>query len=281
MICWIVGLAAAFGLTATGVQAEPFRLAVVGAPAGCSSLGADASPAERAYHAHLAKRLDREIQRCGYASPEAAGAGLAQGSVDAAWLDPVAFAPVQSRVRALLTVRGANEANRIPITVAVRAADPARDLASLKGRRIGFGGRSPAALAAPQAVLADRGLTAGRFSPIVYADGDVLLSDLRAGRIDAAAVHAAAWQRVCRMVSPKAPQPCADLRVVVKARPRAAQAFSVRRDIPDELRYRLIGIHLPLHLEAPAAFTFAVNGARTAAEFQPAEADALTLATLK
>lgn len=278
---WALGVAAAITLTATGVHAEPFRLAVVGAPAGCSALGAGASAGERAYYAHLAKRLGREIQRCGYASTAGAGAGLAQGAVDAAWLDPAGFGPVRAKVRAILTVRGSGEANRLPTIIAVRSADPARDLASLDGRRIGFGGRSPAALAAPQAVLAERGLPADRYRAAIIADGDTVLADLRAGRIDAAAVHAAAWQRVCRMVSPKAPQPCADLRVVVKARPRATQALAVRRDISDELRYRLIGIHLPLHLEAPAGFAFAVNGQKNAAEFQPAEADALTLATLK
>ena len=64
-------------------------------------------------------------------------------------------------------------------------------------------------------------------------------------------------------------------------RPRAEQAVVVRRDMPLDLRYRLIGIHMPLHLEAPAAFAYAAAGVKSPAEFQPAEADALTLATLK
>lgn len=277
----VLVVAAMLSVMATGAQAQPFRLAVVGGAPGCAALGANASAGEKAYHAHLGKRLEREIQRCGFASSAAAGAALAQGAVDAAWLDPTAFAPVRAQVRAILTVRGANEANRIPIYVAVRGADPAREPAALSGRRIGFGGRSPAALAAPQAVLAERGLAADRYRPTVYPDGDGVLADLRGGKLDAAAVHAAAWQRVCRMVSPKAPQPCADLRIMVKARPRATQALSVRRDMPEELRYRLIGLHLPLHLEAPTAFAFAANGRKDATEFQPAEADALTLATLK
>jgi len=83
------------------------------------------------------------------------------------------------------------------------------------------------------------------------------------------------------MASPKEPEPCRDLRVLIKARPRATQALVVRRDITTNLRYRLIGIHLPLHLEAPAAFAFAAGWAKDAAEFQPAEADALTLAVIR
>ena len=68
---------------------------------------------------------------------------------------------------------------------------------------------------------------------------------------------------------------------LLRARPRSSEALAVRRDIPNELRYRLIGIHLPLHLEAPAAFAFAAAGVKDAAEFQPAEADALALATVE
>lgn len=277
----ILGLAAALGLTAAA-QAEPFRIADVGAaPAACAPLGPGASVGEKAYHDHLARRLGREVVKCGYASAADAAAGLAKGEVDLAWLDPAAFAPVRAQTRAILTVRSARDANRIPVIIAVRASDPTRDLAALKGRLIGFGGRSPAGLATPEAVLTERGLASGAYRAKIEPDGDQAIAELRAGRIDAVAVHAAAWQRVCRMVSPKAPQPCADLRIVVKARPRATQALVVRRDISLELRYRLIGLHMPMHLEAPAAFAFATGGAKGAAEFQPAEADALTLATLK
>lgn len=276
-----LALAAVFVLTAAAAQAEPFRIAAVGAKAPCAPLGGGAPAGEKAYYDLLAKRLGRTAMKCGYANAADAAAGLARGEADMAWLDPVAFAPVRAQARAILTVRGARESNRIPVVVAVRASDPARDVAGLKGRLIGFGGRSPAGLATPQTVLAERGLAPGGYRPKVDVDGDQALAELRAGRVDAVAVHAAAWQRVCRMVSPKVPNPCADLRIVLKARPRAAQALVVRRDIPDELRYRLIGLHMPMHLEAPAAFTFATAWVKDAAEFQPAEADALTLATLK
>lgn len=278
----ILSLAAALVLGAGAAQAEPFRLAAVAATsAACAPLGIGASVGEKAYHDHLAKRLGRAVVKCSYASAADAASGLARGEVDLAWLDPASFGPVRVQARAILTVRRAEDANRIPVVIAVRGTDPARDLAALKGRLIGFGGRSPAGLATPEAVLAERGLPTGAYRSRIETDGDLALAELRAGRLDAVAVHAAAWQRVCRMASPKVPQPCADLRVVVKARPRATRALVVRRDIPLELRYRLIGLHMPMHLEAPAAFAFATGWAKGAAEFQPAEADALTLATLK
>jgi ABC-type phosphate/phosphonate transport system substrate-binding protein len=205
---------------------------------------------------------------------------LAAGRVDMAWLDAAAYAPVSGQVRALLTVRAGAQSNRIPIYVAVRADDPARDLAALRGRRIAFGGRSPAGLATPRAVLSERGLPAGSFQEMLSAEGDAAVAALRGRTADAIAVHGAAWERVCRKVSPKDPDPCRDLRVLRVARPRAEAALAIRRDTPNDLRYRLIGIHMALHLEAPAAFAFAA-GRSDAAEFQPAEAEALTLANLR
>ncbi len=272
---------AALAVMAGGAAAPPLRVAVqAAATAPCAKPVAGGPAGEKAYYDHLETRLGREVQRCAFASRAEAAAALAGGKVDMARLDPASYAPIQAQARAILTVRGAHDANRIPVIVAVRNADAAKDLAGLKGRTIGFGGASSAGLATPRAVLAERGLAAGSYRETVEPDGDTALDALRKGRLEAVAVHGAAWQRVCRMVSPKDPNPCGDLRVLVKARPRATEALVVRTDMPLDLRYRLIGIHLPLHLEAPAAFAYAA-GVPGAAEFQPAEAEALTLATLK
>jgi ABC-type phosphate/phosphonate transport system substrate-binding protein len=263
-------------------QAAPLRIAAISAtPGACHALAATAPAGEAAYYRHLAKRLEVEVQQCPFADARAAGAAVAAGQADMALLDPAAFKPVRATTRAILTVRARTDSNRIPVILAVRAGDPRRTLASLKGASVAFGGRTPAGLTTPRAVLAERGAGPGFFREVVEGDGEVALQQLRDRKVDAVAVHVAAWQRVCRMVSPKAPEPCGDLAIVFKARPRATRALVVRRDMPQELRYRLIGIHMPLHLEAPAAFAFATAWAPGAAEFQPAEADALTLANLK
>jgi len=273
---------AALLLSAATADAAPLRIAAVGPGApGCKALDAAAPAGERAYYAHLAKRLAVDVLYCPVATPAAAAAALAAGQVDLALLDPPAFAPVQQTTRALLTVRSQGASNRIPVILAVRANDARHTLTSLKGARLAFGGRTAAGFDAPHAVLAARGAGPGFFREEVDGDGETAIERLRAGQVDAVAVHAAAWQRVCRAVSPKAPEPCRDLFVVLKARPQADQALVVRRDIPLELRYRLIGIHMALHLEAPAAFAYAASWAKSPAEFQPAEADALALANLK
>jgi TRAP-type uncharacterized transport system substrate-binding protein len=268
-------------LCAAAAQAAPLRIATVGpGAAGCHGLDATAPAGERAYYDHLAKRLETPVQTCPVATPAAAAAALAAGQADMAVLDPASFATVRTSTRAILTVRSNGDSNRVPVLLAVRANDPRHTLAALKGARLAFGGHTAAGLATPRAVLAERGAGPGYFKEEVEADGEIAIQRLRAGQVDAVAVHAAAWQRVCRAVSAKNPDPCRDLFVVEKARPRAAQAIVVRRDMPLDLRYRLIGIHMPLHLEAPAAFAYATAWAKSPAEFQPAEAEALTLATL-
>lgn len=279
-----VGTIAALLLIGGPAMAKPapMRLASVSAaPGPCRALDRSASAGERAYFEHLAKRLGVAVQACPVADAKAAGAALAAGQVDMALLDPPAYAAVRTTTRAILTLRPKGGINRIPVSVGVLAAGPYRSLADLKGRAIAFGGSAPAALGVPKAVMAERGAGKGFFGrEVVVADEEAAVADLRAGKVEAMALHAAAWQRLCNMVSPKAPQPCADIRLVLKARPQAARALVVRRDMPQETRYRLIGIHLPLHLEAPAAFAWASSWTPRAAEFVPTEAEALTLANI-
>jgi ABC-type phosphate/phosphonate transport system substrate-binding protein len=104
---------------------------------------------------------------------------------------------------------------------------------------------------------------------------------VRAGKADALALGAAAWQRQCQNPSPKV-QGCADLTVVWRARPEAQRAFAVRRDMPDPLRFRLLGIHVAMNIEDRAAFDWAAAQlAPGAADFEPAEALALEPARLQ
>ncbi|MFZ5720689.1 MAG: PhnD/SsuA/transferrin family substrate-binding protein [Pseudomonadota bacterium] len=278
----LVALAAAGMALAGAASAAPLRIAAVGQGSGpCAPVGVGVSVGEKAYYDHLGARLQTQVLRCPVPDAKAAAAALAAGSLDMARLDPEAFAAVRSTARAILTVRPERAPNRIPVVLAVRASDSRRQLAALNGATVAFGGTTAAGLSIPRTVLAERGAGAGFYKELIAEDGEVALAELRRGRVDAAAVHAAAWQRVCRMVTPKDPEPCRDLRIVFKARPQAHEALVVRRDMPAELRYRLIGIHMPLHLEAPAAFAFATVGAPKAAEFTPAEADALAVADIK
>jgi ABC-type phosphate/phosphonate transport system substrate-binding protein len=210
------------------------------------------------------------------ADAASAARALAANQLDLALLDPAAFAPVATTTRAILTIRSKGGVNRIPVVLGVKAASPFKTLADLRGKSLVFGGRSPAALNLPRLALSQRDAPAAFWGrELIAVDGDAALSDLRANKADAMVLHAAAWQRLCFKQSPKVAAPCADLRIIAKIRPQAERALVVRRDIADETRYRLIGIHMPLHLENAAAFAWATSWSPGAAEFQPAEPLAL------
>ncbi|MFZ3005212.1 MAG: PhnD/SsuA/transferrin family substrate-binding protein, partial [Phenylobacterium sp.] len=195
---------------------------------------------------------------------------------DMALLDRVSFAPVAGATRAILTIRPEGGLNRIPVVVAAPAAGPVKRLEDLRGKTLAFGGSTPAARALPSRVLADRGFGADVFkAELAAADAEDALGKLRSGEADAMVLHAAAWQRLCMPDDPKAKPLCKDLTVLLRARPQATQAIVVRKDIADETRYRLIGIHMPMYLENRAAFAWASSWAPKAAEFEPTEALAL------
>lgn len=271
-----IGLLAAVPALA---HAAPLRIAAPGKATGaCAALPASAPAGERAYYALLAKRLEVEVQKCPVADAAAAGAALAAGQADLAVLDPAAFAPVAKTVRAILTVRPDGSLNRIPIVVAVKSGSGRKTLADLRGGVAAFGGVGRAAYDTPRRALADQGADAGFFAREDRpATPDLAAAELRAGNADALVLNAAAWQRLCRGDEP-GEDLCKDLTVVWRGRPRAAKALAVRRDMPEQLRYRLIGIHMPMHLEAKDAFAWGSSWIAGGAEFEPTEADALLAA---
>lgn len=275
----VLVLAAAIAVLAGAVDAATLKIAAVtGAAGACHALGGDALAGQKAYYKLLHERLGRDIQECPVATRAAAAQALASGAVDMAVLDPAAFAPVKTQVRAILTVRPTGSLNRLPVLALVKAGSPKASIASLKGGRAVFGGPSPAALTVPKQALADQGAGAGFFAKEeIAADPDAAAAALRSGAADVMVLNAASHQRLCRGKTP-AEKLCDDLKIIWKGRPEAKFAVAVRRDIPDELRFRLIGIHVAMHIEAKDAFAWASNFIPQGAEFEPTEADALALA---
>jgi ABC-type phosphate/phosphonate transport system substrate-binding protein len=271
---------AALGLLGAG-PAPAFRIAVMSPASGpCAALAASAPAGERAYFDLLAKRLDREVQACPVASYAEGAAGLAAGRVDMAVLDAASYPAVQPQVRATLTVHIDGMPVRVPVVLAVKVGKDGAP-GALKGRPVAFGGSSPVSLDLPRQVLAQQGYSVHEQ---VTANEVAALASLRAGKADAVALQAAAWQRQCQSPSPKV-QPCADLKAVWMARPQAQRAYAVRRDLPDPLRYRVLGVHMAMNLENRPAFDWAAAqvaepGKGAGSDFQPAEALALEPARL-
>lgn len=278
-------LAAAFALALASAAVvlaaptnPPLRIAVPGPVAGpCTPAGAAATAAERALYAHLSRRLERPVQRCPVADRAAAAAALAAGRADLAVLDPAAYRPVAGQVRAILTTRPRSGPSRVPVVAVVRRTSRATTLAELRGLGAVYGGGQPTGLALPRRVLADHGAPAGFFAAeTVAADPEAAIAMLRAGGADVLLLNASAHQRLCRADRP-GQEPCADLKTVFRGRARPATAFAVRRDMPDELRFRLIGVMVALHLEAPAAFAHILAQTPGTGELEPTEADALAV----
>lgn len=259
---------------------QPFRVGVLtGATAACAPPPTSAPAGERAYFDHLSKRLQRPVLACPVASATEAAAALAAGRLDMAPLDEASYAPVRASVRATMSVRRSGALARVPVVFAVMNGRKG-DAAALKGRAVAFGGSGLSGLALPKQVLSEQGFGPEVLHDVTFDDETAALSALRSGKADAVALQAAAWQRQCEGRSPT-DHPCADLTVLWRARPKADRAFAVRRDLPEPERYRLIGVHLAMHLEDKPAFAWAASQLDPdAANFEPAEAEALTVARL-
>ena len=272
-------LAVVMLMAASTAHAASFKIATVtGAAGGCHTLEASAPAGEVAYFRLLRLRLGRDILTCPVADRAAAARAVAAGDADLAVLDPAAYGPEQAKIRSILTVRPTGHLNRIPVVLATKATSPAANLADLRGKSLAFGGPSDAAHAVPKQALADQGAGPDFFSrEDIVATADTAAAKLRAGGVDALVLNAAAWQRLCEGVK-STDNACRDLKVIWRGRPRASLALVVRRDIPDELRFRLIGIHVAMHLEAKDAFAWASSWIAQAAEFEPTEAEALAIA---
>lgn len=264
-------------LTGASSPTAPLRIAAIEAKSGsCAAPDGGAAAGEKAYYDHLAKRLGVTVLKCPVADRTAAAKALAAGELDMAVLDPASFAPVAATTRSILTIRPEGGLNRVPVVLAVKASSPAKTLGDLRGKSLAFGGSTPAAQALPETVLAQRGVGTDAFKQLLEPDAEAAVEAVLSGKADAVILHAAAWQRLCVPDDPKIKPPCAGLRIVMRARPEAAMAIVVRKDILDETRYRLIGIHMPMHLENKAAFVWASSWTPKAAEFVPTEALALT-----
>ncbi|HYD43834.1 MAG TPA: PhnD/SsuA/transferrin family substrate-binding protein [Phenylobacterium sp.] len=270
-----LALAALMATAPVGVAKAAIRIALPApATAPCAALPAAASPTEKAYFALLARRMKTEVLACPMADRAAAARALAAGGVDLAVLDGASYPLAAGKARAILTVRPEGALSRVPAVLAVRARET-RGLPALKSGVVVYAGRGPAAYANPKKALTDH-LGPHLFARETFAvDAEGALAALRAGRADAAVVHGGTWYRQCRGVSP-ADKPCADLKALWQGRPRATLAVVARKDLPEQTRFRLIGIHVAMHLEDPAAFAWARAWTPGAAEFEAAEAEALT-----
>ena len=273
----LAALALAAAPSKAAAPSPALRIAVLqdqSAPCGPVSTGAPAG--EQAYFRLLATRLEMPVLSCPVASRSEAARAVAAGTADLAVLDADAYRPIAATTRAILTVRPEDQLARIAVVVAVRDDDPRRTLADLRGAAVAFGGSNRSSYDRALRALADQGVGDGYFrSHVKAASAEDALDLLRQDQVDALALHAGAWRQVCLKVRGKSR--CDELRVAWRGRPRAKLAMVAANTMPLETRYRLIGVHVAMHQEAPAAFEWASAWIPRGAEFEPTEGDALIL----
>lgn len=240
------------------------------ATAACAAPGASTPPAIAALARHLSGRLTMSVQLCPFADPAAAAAALAQGRVDFANLTPAAWPAAKGKGRPILTVRPDGKLPRTPILAIAKASVGKLDAAGIARRRVIVIKQDPLYYDAARAAVATRGGPAIVKTPTPLAGSfDAAIGALATGKADVALMPGEQWQAGCSADKPL----CAPYRVAWQDRPVAGTAWVLRADMPDELRYRLIGIFLPMHLENAQAYAGAAGGVKGG--FEPTEATAL------
>lgn len=240
--------------------------------------GCDTKGEAEAYRVHLAQRLSRPVSVCAADSAEAAAMALKGGQADMVVLDPPAFGPVKDSARAILAGRASADTGRVLSVALVLKTSGKTSLAVLANATPIVAWASPASSGVPLKALADAGGPVGSFKAPLVAGGDrPAFEALRAGRGDVLVVTAGARQRMCRADDPKS-EPCADLTEVWRGRPTAPRALVVSTGMSDADRHQLVGIHIALHMEAPAAMAFVARALPSSVALDPTEAGALLTA---
>jgi ABC-type phosphate/phosphonate transport system substrate-binding protein len=239
----------------------------------CAAPGAQTPAPAAALAKHLAARLNLSVQLCAFADPGAAAAALADGGVDFASLTPAAWAGARGKGRPILTLRAEGRLPRTPILAVARRSTGRLTAAGIARRNVILVRHDPLARdAARAAVISHGGAMLAQKTLPVAGSFPAAIAALASGKADVALVPVDLWQNGC--IDTKGL--CAPYEVVWQDRPLADSAWVLRSGLADELRYRLIGIFLALHLENRAAFAGAAAGAR--GEFEPTEATALDAA---
>lgn len=281
---FLFSLLALFALFSSSVSAmadTPFRLAVGGLGAGaCAPFTAAAPAGLAAYVRHLETRLERPVHVCPANDLPAAAALVAATGADLALINSDAAASVpdfSGKARAILAPRLSEEYGRVEMLGVTPAASPRKTVRDFAGARVVLGGTHRVAAEGPFRALADQGVTRAALGAVTQAgDPDVAVQMLRAGKADLMLLHASAWFRLCRPTRP-GEKKCADLQEAFRGRPRAKLAWAAPLSLNENLRYRLIGIHIAMHLEAPAAYAWVAAQAPGAESIDPTEAGALMI----
>jgi ABC-type phosphate/phosphonate transport system substrate-binding protein len=238
------------------------------ATAACAAPNAKTPAAVSALAKHLANRLQLAVQLCPFADPNVAAAALAKGAVDFANLSPAAWPVAKGKGRPILTVRPDGKLPRTPILAVAKKSAGMLNAAAIAKRHVVVIKQEPLAYDAARAAILTRGGAALGGTPVTGSFAAAIAA-LASGKADVALMSGDEWKAGCAADKTV----CPPYQVAWHDRPVADSAWVLRAGLPDELRYRLIGIFMAMSLENTQAYAGAAGGVKGV--FEPTEATAL------
>ena len=243
---------------------------------GCKSSADLLDPVAKSYAELLTDRFNTEVTLCLTDTPEEVVSLAERQEVNFAWVTKEAAAPILGAWRPALTLRYENGLGRVPfIMFALKDSPSAGNLSALTASNIGLIDRPPRALHIDLAkrVLEDFNLLQDDgVEPVAYPTHEALFEAVESGQISAGVLESGTWGRVCAVLDPDA-MFCDHFEIVLYDRQRADIGFILPTDTERERFYRLIGVHIALHLDLPAAHDWLRQG--SGFELEPAEATAM------
>lgn len=230
----------------------------------------------KAYAGLLADRFNTTVTLC-FTETLAESAAMAErGEVNFAWVDQDGAATVADNWRPVLTLRNENGLGRVPFVLfALKGGQAETILGGLTANDAGL------MIRPPQSLNIDEAKRLLRDYSVLYEDGDQprtypdqweLIKAVENGEVQTGILEGGTWGRACGVLDP-ASTFCDHLEVLIYDRPRAPYGFIIPTETSKERHYRLVGLHIAIHLEAPEIHDWLRQG--HGFEFEPTEATAM------
>ena len=244
--------------------------------AGCKTESELADENAKAYVSLLAARFNTDVTLCLTETPEDVVALAEQGEVNFAWAEQASVSPILESWRPVLTLRENTGLGRAPFVLFTLAGESgSTELGAIEAANIGFLDRPPEALNIDHAqrVLVDFGMAQEDLSePRLFGTQSDLFEAVETAEIQAGILESGTWGRACGVLDP-ASTFCDHLEILIYDRSRALNAFMIPNETEKERHFRLVGVHIALHLEAPEVYEWISQG--RGEEFEPTEAAAM------